>query len=482
MSIITRLPYEILCAIFDLLDARTLCHAALTSRSINETASWCLYRYILVNPEGEITKHTEDPWETEYLYRCDTRTARLPFSAFQRRPHLRNSVETLFIRGVDYEVSSSHFAAFIDEIRLLKNVKRIEMHGNYDLQKLDLLMPILYEMPSLSLLVADTTFVLQYLNEHSPRDIGIQTMFDELIESHCTGLGPIVTSLFILYWDQDLIDTYLKSFRSLHTLTVAWIGLAPSVICAAIAPLKNLVVLSFDFAGLRVDDSPPISPTGLTNLKDLRLGFQKGASLTFVHLVEHLIKCIAGESSLERLDIKPSSKKTTFVGVHGSFLISHVLSTHSKTIKKLKIPTICPSPLDLQQIITKCTSLQTLWIKANRELMVHMSTFLPLSTSLSRLRVYARYDMRLCDAEGLMYQNDCGLQTLKVYPIISGKSLPATKWTVSWSYNDKEGCAMRKVKKVGPDSLTDHTTTMNTAPARRPRRRLHRRLMRRTGQ
>jgi hypothetical protein len=91
-----------------------------------------------------------------------------------------------------------------------------------------------------------------------------------------------------------------------------------------------------------------------------------------VKLLGPLSRCIAGNSHLERLDIKSLASKVLTVGTHAPEFISHVLSTHSESLLKLKIPIIHPSSFHLQLILSSCKHLQTLWIGINRELMVNI--------------------------------------------------------------------------------------------------------------
>jgi hypothetical protein len=90
-----------------------------------------------------------------------------------------------------------------------------------------------------------------------------------------------------------------------------------------------------------------------------------------VKLLGPLSRCIAGNSHLERLDIKSLTKKVFIVGIYAPEFIHHVLSTHSQSILKLKIPIIHPSSFHLQLILSSCKHLRALWIGTNRELMVN---------------------------------------------------------------------------------------------------------------
>jgi hypothetical protein len=115
----------------------------------------------------------------------------------------------------------------------------------------------------------------------------------------------------------------------------------------------------------------PYSPSNLTSLKDLRIRFRDMAPLILAKLLDSLVRCIAGDSHLERLDLKSMTSRVLIVGLHAPELIIHVLSTHSDSLYKLKIPIIHPSSSHLQQILTNCKHLETLWIGVNRDLMVN---------------------------------------------------------------------------------------------------------------
>ncbi|PVF96191.1 hypothetical protein CPB86DRAFT_709526, partial [Serendipita vermifera] len=94
ISIITPLPYDILRPIFDLLDTETLLNLTLTSRHLNEPASRSLYRHINVAPD----KEKPSTRNKAFRYRFTTpHNGKIPFAAFERRPHLREAVQKVCI-------------------------------------------------------------------------------------------------------------------------------------------------------------------------------------------------------------------------------------------------------------------------------------------------------------------------------------------------------------------------------------------------
>jgi hypothetical protein len=118
----------------------------------------------------------------------------------------------------------------------------------------------------------------------------------------------------------------------------------------------------------------PYSPSNLTNLKDLRIRFRDMTPFILTKLIEPFVRCLAGQSHLERLDLKSMTSRLLIVGLHAPELISHILSTHSESLFKLKIPIIHPSSSHFQQILANCKHLETLWIGVNRDLMVNESS------------------------------------------------------------------------------------------------------------
>jgi hypothetical protein len=94
MSIITRLPYELLHSVSDSLDTQTLLNLALANRRLNEPASWALYKHLVVNPDYDKPLKRIKKTRTSF---SSSHKGKVPFVAFERRPHLRNAAQELLI-------------------------------------------------------------------------------------------------------------------------------------------------------------------------------------------------------------------------------------------------------------------------------------------------------------------------------------------------------------------------------------------------
>ncbi|PVF96192.1 hypothetical protein CPB86DRAFT_520823 [Serendipita vermifera] len=229
--------------------------------------------------------------------------------------------------------------AFIDEIKLLTGVKTVQLLGGFIPRELALLFPTLYRLPNLSLLIVfGAPEVLKYLNPPLPSKIRIETTLEDLVASGPVNPIPILSTLHMSLWNPGLMKSNINSFISLHTLALGTgEPLTLNEICEAISPLKRLVVLSFSCTKYEENEEPYL-PTALTALKDLRIRFRKTTTSTFTKLLEPVVRCIAGESRLGRLDIKSLTGQVIVVGTHAPEFISHVLSTHSSSLLKLRSP------------------------------------------------------------------------------------------------------------------------------------------------
>jgi len=86
MSILHRLPYDVLEQIAALMDKKSLRKAALASRALNEIVTRFLYSSVVFN------KPVQNP------YRLSSRVRIVgPFGAFDRRPLLRNAVRVVVL-------------------------------------------------------------------------------------------------------------------------------------------------------------------------------------------------------------------------------------------------------------------------------------------------------------------------------------------------------------------------------------------------
>jgi hypothetical protein len=95
--ILARLPYELLQAAFDLLDTKTLLNLTLTNRYLNDLASRSLYRNIVVNPDRKRPQKGDKELQTLRFPFADPHNGKVPFAAFERRPHLRDAVQRVCI-------------------------------------------------------------------------------------------------------------------------------------------------------------------------------------------------------------------------------------------------------------------------------------------------------------------------------------------------------------------------------------------------
>jgi hypothetical protein len=86
MSVLQRLPYDILEHIATLMDKRSLRKAALASRALNEIFTRFLYSSVIFN------KHVRNPYQLGSTVRIVG-----PFDAFDRRPRLRNAVRVVVL-------------------------------------------------------------------------------------------------------------------------------------------------------------------------------------------------------------------------------------------------------------------------------------------------------------------------------------------------------------------------------------------------
>jgi hypothetical protein len=86
MSIIQRLPYDILEQIAALMDKKSLRKAALASRALNEIFTRFLYSSVIFN------KPVQNPYRRSSKVRIVG-----PFGAFDRRPLLRNAVRVVVL-------------------------------------------------------------------------------------------------------------------------------------------------------------------------------------------------------------------------------------------------------------------------------------------------------------------------------------------------------------------------------------------------
>lgn len=84
MSILLKLPYDILKPTLERMDKKTLLNMAIASRTLNELASWALYTSVTFN------KRTRN----EYQY---TGNLENPFDAFERRPSPRDAVREVVL-------------------------------------------------------------------------------------------------------------------------------------------------------------------------------------------------------------------------------------------------------------------------------------------------------------------------------------------------------------------------------------------------
>ncbi|PVF96194.1 hypothetical protein CPB86DRAFT_816560 [Serendipita vermifera] len=263
------------------------------------------------------------------------------------------------------------------------------------------------------------------------------------------GSFHVVADTLMLMQYQEQMKISAKSFTSLHTLILGEnTPLSPDVVCETISPLKRLVVLSFACAK-HEDIDAPYAPSALTTLKDLRIRLGIKSASTFPKLLEPFIRCIAGRSRLERLDIKSSTNQELVVGTHAREFISHILSAHSSSLLKLKIPMVHPSTSHLQQILTDCKHLETLWMGVSRELMMQIPTLLPLSSSLRTLKIYFWNNLLYENAENLLYQNGCSIRKLKTCSVFPHGHVATTSWEVSWTYDASKGRPARDITRGG---------------------------------
>jgi hypothetical protein len=93
----TYLPYELLQVIFDLLDTKTLLNLTLTNRPLNDPASRSLYRDIIVNPDRKRPQKGDKELQTLRFPFANPHNGKVPFPAFERRPHLRDAVQRVCI-------------------------------------------------------------------------------------------------------------------------------------------------------------------------------------------------------------------------------------------------------------------------------------------------------------------------------------------------------------------------------------------------
>ncbi|PVF96197.1 hypothetical protein CPB86DRAFT_787224 [Serendipita vermifera] len=431
MSILTRLPYELLLSIFDdHLDSKSLLNLTLTNRHLNEPASWSLYRHIIVNPDED---QPDRPWTRQgFSWR---HTGKVPFAAFRRRPKLRNAVQGVTIYSSLAALSREQFQTFVDEIASLHNLNTAEIYPGYLPRELVILLPVIFSHPRFStLIISSASEVLKTLDHNLPRTVRIQTTFDGLqnledpkMHQNVTLLGPSAS-----WTSWTIIRAHPTSLTSLHTLIISSRpSIAPNEICELISPMKRLTVLAFSCTcGQEMEFDGNCDPTGLKMMKDLRIGLAGMTLLTVSKLLEPLVRCIAGESRLERLDIKTLAAKVCRSGVFGTKFIYHILAVHAPSLRILKLPNLHLSVGIMRRVLSECIYLRKLWIGANSNLFPQLPEILPLSSSLMTLRVYRWGHWDHKDAQSLLCQDKCSLRELKACSSFPRGEFKMTVWKV----------------------------------------------------
>ncbi|KIM23075.1 hypothetical protein M408DRAFT_332549 [Serendipita vermifera MAFF 305830] len=223
-------------------------------------------------------------------------------------------------------------------------------------------------------------------------------------------------------------------------------SLTPSEICLVVHGIPSLREGSFACSVQSEDIS--LTPTGVKHLTDLRIRFRCVESQNQAEILQQLVKCIAGSSQLRRLELVATGRKPKVLG--GDLVLNHILPVHGETLQKLKIPNLHPSNGVLKRTILRCKQLRALWLGISQNMKAQLPILLAASTSLEKIRIYAKGKWDLIYVEALFHQTCQSLSVFKVCAT-SGYQRRKSVWKSQWEYDSLLKQPVRKV--LGPTAI-----------------------------